>query len=657
MGKKRKVTDYYVGDFETTVYEGQTFTEVWASAIVKFGEEDVKIFHSINETFEWMKTLKHNTIIFYHNLKFDGSFWLSYFLSSKVLKPALSAESNYTQWIKAEDMPRNTFRCSISEMNQWYSITIHINNVLIELRDSFKLLPFSVRKIGKDFYTKHQKLEMEYIGFRYAGCDITDQEREYIANDVLVVKEALEVMQQQGHLGLTIGSVCLKDFKDGYGKYYNEYFPDLEEIKLDPGIYGSDNADRYIRNSYHGGWCYVVEGKEKQLKYNGTTADVNSLYPSMMHSMSGNKYPIGHPRFFRGPEEFENVKQDQTIYWFVRIQCRFLLKDMYLPFIQIKRNLFYRSTECLKTSDIYNKKTKNYNRYYIDFDGNRREAKVILTLTMTDYILFHEHYYVFDEEVLDGCYFEAATGIYDRYIDKWKKIKMESKGAVRTIAKLFLNNLYGKMAASKRSNFKIPYVDENDVIQFIDVPDESQKIGYIAGGAAITSYSRNFTIRVAQKNFYGVDRPGFIYADTDSIHCDLQPDQIKGIKVDDAEFCCWKLESCWDVGWFVRQKTYIEHITHEDCKEIEEPYYNVKCAGMNDRCKDLFLKSLTGKSADEYLETEPDYWEKLDDKEKEFVSKKRSITDFDVGLSIPAKIMPKQIEGGVILVNTTYEMR
>ena len=45
MSKQMK---YMVGDFETTVYEGQTFTEVWASAVVELGTEDVKIHHSIS---------------------------------------------------------------------------------------------------------------------------------------------------------------------------------------------------------------------------------------------------------------------------------------------------------------------------------------------------------------------------------------------------------------------------------------------------------------------------------------------------------------------------------------------------------------------------------------------------------------------------------
>ena len=55
MINKKKVK-ILVGDFETTVYKGQTHTEVWASAVVPLYTEDVIIFHSINETWEYLKT-------------------------------------------------------------------------------------------------------------------------------------------------------------------------------------------------------------------------------------------------------------------------------------------------------------------------------------------------------------------------------------------------------------------------------------------------------------------------------------------------------------------------------------------------------------------------------------------------------------------------
>ena len=42
-----RVKEYkqYMADFETTVYENQEFTEVWAAAIVELNTEKVKIFH------------------------------------------------------------------------------------------------------------------------------------------------------------------------------------------------------------------------------------------------------------------------------------------------------------------------------------------------------------------------------------------------------------------------------------------------------------------------------------------------------------------------------------------------------------------------------------------------------------------------------------
>lgn len=639
-------------DFETTVYKGQVNTEVWASASVELFTEEVNIFHSIEEQFEYFKSLNTNVCAYYHNLKFDGAFWLSYLLVDLKLKQAytpLNDQETEVEWLKEKEMPNNSFKYSISDKGQWYTIIIKINNHFIEIRDSLKLLPFSVKRIGQSFGTKHKKLDMEYTGFRYAGCEITDSEKEYIANDVLVVKEALEIMFTEGHNKLTIGSCCLEEYKKIMGKDdYEMFFPSLTDIQIDDRVHRYATADAWIRKSYKGGWCYLVKGKENQIKTNGTTADVNSLYPSMMSSESGNAYPIGKPIFWCG-----NYIPDEALkpnkYYFLRIKTRFYLKPNYLPFIQIKGNYLYKGTEALESSDVYDKKTDKYYDHYYDRAGNLHGTRVELTLTMTDYILMKEHYELVDFEIIDGCYFYTATGIFDEYMEKYKKIKMESKGAMRELAKLFLNNLYGKMASSEDSSFKVAIVKENKALGFISVPANDKQAGFIAVGSAITSYARNFTIRAAQKNYYGVDKAGFIYADTDSIHCDLKPEEIKGITVHDRNFCCWKLEACWDTAIFTRQKTYIEHVTHEDLEPIDTPYYNVKCAGMPQKCKDLFITSMLG--------YEPKEDDKYNEDELSFLKVKRTLNDFKVGLRIPGKLMPKRIRGGVLLVDTTYEMR
>lgn len=182
------------------------------------------------------------------------------------------------------------------------------------------------------------------------------------------------------------------------------------------------------------------------------------------------------------------------------------------------------------------------------------------------------------------------------------------------------------MAASPDSNFKYPFIREDGIIGFMEQISNEKTPGYIAVGAAITSYARAFTIRAAQSNYYGVDEHGFIYADTDSCHIDLPIECVNGMKIHDKNFCCWSLESEWDLAWYVRQKTYIEHITSSDL-----PYYDVKCAGMPQASKDSFIKMLEDGEA--------------------------NIEDFNLGLELGGKLLPRRIKGGVILKETTYKMR
>lgn len=639
-GPKRKWR-YFSCDFETTVWDEdtikrlgeQTYTEVWASAVVELGSEDVQIFHSIDETFEYFRSLKGNLVCYYHNLKFDGNFWLYYFLNVKHWKQATyktGVDEYDIAWVESKNMMNNTFEYSVSDRGQWYTITFKVDNFIVQLRDSLKLLPFSVNAIGKAFKTKHQKLEMEYKGFRYAGCPITDDEKKYIANDVLVVKEALEKMFSDGYNKLTIGACCLSQYKQSIDpEMYKAMFPDLTEVYPSVDVDAS-TADEYIRHSYRGGWCYLAKGKENKLYTNGTTADVNSLYPSMMSSESGNYYPVGYPHWWKGNEIPEKAR-DGKHYYFLRIRTRFYLKPGMLPFIQIKGSLNYKGTEMLETSDLVNKETGDSTAFTYNEDGVLEPVRVTMTMTMTDFKLFLEHYDVEDFEILDGCYFATEIGIFDTYISHWAKIKMESKGAMRTEAKLFLNNLYGKMASNTDSSFKYAYMKEDESVGFVAVEEHAKRPGYIPVGSAITSYARNFTIRAAQLNYHGPDKPGFIYADTDSIHCDLKPEEFRGVPVDPVKFCHWKLESSWDKGLFVRQKTYMEHVVAENLEPIDEPYWNVKCAGMPDNSKKYFLSKM---------------------EKGEF-----QLSDFKVGLKVPGKLVPKRIKGGVLLVETNYEMR
>ena len=140
-----------------------------------------------------------------------------------------------------------------------------------------------------------------------------------------------------------------------------------------------------------------------------------------------------------------------------------------LPTLQIKNVSWYARNEYLETSAI--------RIHGQEVDQARIGDRVIdsrptITLTCTDWELFQEHYYLFDTEILDGCYFAASAGVFDLYIDKYRKIKMEAKGAKRTLAKLYLNNLYGKLATGDNSSFKVAYEKEDGTIGFYTVAED-----------------------------------------------------------------------------------------------------------------------------------------------------------------------------------------
>lgn len=609
----------YALDFETLcIDENQTDTWVWSSAGAELkGSDlnDVFIHHSIDETYNYLCSLRDNVKGYYHNLKFDGAFWLDFLLKQEKLTQAHTEDG----WLSNKDMPNNSFKYLISDMGQWYSITIKTSiGKIIEFVDSLKLIPFSLSQAGKAFDVEHQKLSMEYTGYRDKDYVFTDDEKQYILNDVLCLKECLEYMFSQGHTKSTIGSCCMSEYQKNFmspfeKREFKMLFPNLYDYDLPYYIQSEfTNVGEYIRKSYRGGWCYLKEEKANTVFEHGITNDVNSLYPSVMHSMSGNRYPVGEPTFWSGNYIPEVALQDDK-YFFVRFKCRFYLKEKHLPTVQIKNNPLYKGTEYLHTSDVY---VNGVPQLYIEKDSEIIPTSVIMTMTMTDYYLFLEQYNVKNFEILDGCFFQAITGIFDSYINYYGEIKKNNKGALRSLAKLFLNNLYGQFAKSNDSSYKYAYLQDNQ-IKFVTIPEFEKTPGYIPIGSAITSYARDFTIRVAQQNY-----DNFIYADTDSIHM-TNGDSAVGFVYHDVDFCCWKKEMEWDKAIFARQKTYIE---------LNSDEFDIKCAGMTQQCKQIFKDGLCL----------GDY----------------KLTDFKVGLEIPfGKLRPKRINGGIILVDSSYVMR
>ena len=257
--------------------------------------------------------------------------------------------------------------------------------------------------------------------------------------------------------------------------------------------------------------------------------------------------PYGEGIFFEG-----KYKPDKLYNLYVQMfTCQFELKENYIPTIQLKNNLSFIPTAYLSSSE---------------------DEEVTMCLTSVDLELFFEHYHVYNITWHSGWKFKSTTGLFKEYIDKWNEVKMEStlngNKAMRTLAKLMLNALYGKFALNPNVQSKIPYYD-NGIIKYTLGEKETRNPIYIPVGTFITAWARHKTITSAQKVY---DR--FLYADTDSLHL-IGTEIPKGLEVDPVKLGAWKHESTFTRARFVRQKTYIEEIDGE---------LNITCAGMPSRC-------------------------------------------------------------------------
>ena len=278
------------------------------------------------------------------------------------------------------------------------------------------------------------------------------------------------------------------------------------------------------------------------------------------------------------------------------------LKDNHIPTIQIKGHPRFKSTEYITST---------------------KGEPVELILTGVDLELMFKHYHVIVYEYMGGYMFKQIEGIFKDYIHKYMKIKEVSEGAVRELAKLLLNNLYGKFATSTDATGKVPILDpETDVLDLVTGEKDTKESIYTAVGSYITSYARETTITACQQNY-----ERFIYADTDSLHV-VGFDEPLGIQMHDTHLGCWKFEGEFVRGKFVRAKTYIEAIcinekgkdtTRDKAKATK---IKVTCAGMPDDIK-----------------------------------KRVNFNNFHEGSAFHGKLRPFIIKGGVVLVETDFTIK
>lgn len=561
----------YSCDFETTTDPNDL--RVWAWGVV-----DVDTLEFIHGTdialfFQFMK--RNRGTYYFHNLKFDGEFLLSF--AMRKLGMTYSKEHD-----------ENTFDCVISAVGQFYKLEFTFKRygtyrLSASVYDSLKKLPFSVRVIADAFHLPIKKGEIDYRKYRPIGYKPTTLELDYLRNDCEIVARALKIQFDEGLTHMTIGSDALNTFISMIqSKTFENLFPVLP-IEID-----SD-----IRRALRGGYTYANRNFQNQVVGCGQVYDVNSMYPWAMHECL---MPYGIPVFFEG--EYEPDSQYPLYIQHVMIDVK--IKEGHLPTIQIKNNRFYNDRE------------------YID----ETDCDVELWLTNIDLEVINEQYDILSITYINGWKFRGIKGVFNPYIDKYMEIKKREKGAIRQIAKLLLNNLFGKFTSNPNHTGRHPVLDDKDIVRYEMNEEEIGDPIYTAVGVFITSYSRQ-RIQASAQAVY--DR--FLYADTDSIH--ILGMDIPDIPIDDVELGYFKLESTFNRAKYIRAKTYVEESTkrkefvYQGIKYVlVRPYLDIKCAGMPQNLKEAV-----------------------------------TFNTFEQGLTLTGKLLPKKYVGGVILEDAPFTIK
>lgn len=521
----------------------------YAIGTVQLDNENV--FFHVKTIEDWFKLMRNeDSKVYFHNLKFDGKYIISYLLNKGFIHSSDRKEEGAF-----------IFKTLIDGHGTFYSIDIYFNYgpnnrpYKMKILDSAKLIQnMAVKDMPKNFGLDIEKLDetYDYNKRRDIGYELSEEEIKYLKHDCVIVARVLNIFHKYGMDKMTIASNALAQYKKTISK--NEYKRAFHSL--------SNEVDFYIRASYKGGYTYLNKNYAGKEVDKVLTIDVNSLYPSVMYD----RYlPYGQPLYFEGEYEYDS---EYPLY-VQKIICSFSLKENKLPTIQVKNSSRFTENEYLESSD---------------------EELVELTLTNIDLELFLEHYENSNLVYVDGYKFKQTNKLFKKYIDYWSDVKVKSKDinkGMYSISKYMLNSLYGKFGTNPIGTSKVPSLYTDGLVRYDEGDNNDRDTLYIPIASFITSYAKNLTIRTAQLIYdYSIEKYGenmFIYSDTDSIHTRLSIEELKeiGIDIDSTKLGAWDNEGISIRSKYIKQKTYITEMYDNKKKKN---VLKITCAGMPKSC-------------------------------------------------------------------------
>lgn len=341
-------------------------------------------------------------------------------------------------------------------------------------------------------------------------------------DNLQVVAKCIQYLENQGLDKNTIGA-------NAWFNYISTKFGSLHMAKrvfheLD------EDAEDLARRAFRGGWCYL-NPQATNKSFSGYCFDVNSMYPWIMYD---------HPLPAYTPVKFEGEPN-----WNDR-QYPLFIVEVVLDYAILKEGAFP-----WLLSDYQLEKVVEED-YIV-----RRVKPVRAVLTNMELALLFETYDFGNIRYVKGYKFKATKALFKEYVQKWYQQKMTSTGAKKSVAKMMLNNLFGKFATKNKYKSQIYYISPTDGVEY------KRELGEIEGSTLsyytpiasfIAAYGRVKMVRTAMAN-----KETFLYSDTDSVHLAINSlEEAREIEIHNDYLGYWKVERQFKDSKFLGLKCYAE---------------------------------------------------------------------------------------------------
>lgn len=447
---------------------------------------------SIESFIQWLDDGTRK-LVYFHNLKHDGSFILDYVYRFK------EWQGVPFRHVEEDPIKAGEFTTFIDDRQAHYFYRFKwAKRGFTEIRDSLKIAPESVKSLGQSIGLYKGCLD-DYQAIRPVGYVPTKDEIDYCYRDCEIVAVYVRKFWSNGLMRLnrlTAGSDSLallrylcyqKDlgWKKG-SKAFSRDFPPLTEAETET-----------VAKAYQGGLCFVNPDYRGALVPDVVSLDINSMYPAQMRQCL---LPCGKPHAFLG------VPPKDKPLWIATLALDYKVKPGRFPTIHKSFGM----------------------QRFSSFSTEARYAT--MTVTNVDWELIQSQYDVDNVEWQGGYWFKGKVGALGAFVDYLyaQKAVLKSSDAMRFIVKRMLNSAYGKFGQKTKAYRDIPRM-ENGLLVYEEekLKEVKPSKAYMPFACFVTAYARKFIMDNIEKV-----HQYFCYCDTDSMKLAV-PNGYKGKALED----------------------------------------------------------------------------------------------------------------------------